>query len=149
MSDKTVRKHVLQSTAINAALSIAFFLAVFGVPGRALAWAAPDRLALDFLPQAGMIGLMSALVPSLIVRRELGAVHACRSTRRIVAAAGGWALVALLVGAGAAGLAHVYGVPTIGGWQALLMKTLFGAALGAGVTSRAIRRVVIQEGTSQ
>ena len=53
------------SMAINAGLSLAFFLVAFGL-------AAPIAMAsfaFDFLPQAFMISLMGSLVPGLLVRK--------------------------------------------------------------------------------
>lgn len=84
MAEPSGRRQIAESAAINAVLSIVFFVALFGMPGRALAWAAPDRLAFDFLPQSGMIGLMSALVPPLLLRKaRVAAGRACRSAKAI------------------------------------------------------------------
>eukprot|EP01037_Dinobryon_pediforme_P024889 gene24889-26841_t len=52
------------SAAINAVLSIVFFVLVFGVS------VAPrlDALGPDFLPQAFMVSLMGSLVPAMLLR---------------------------------------------------------------------------------
>ena len=67
-----IRRNMALSAGINALFSLGFFRAVFGLSGRPLTWGVPDRLSLDFLPQAGMVALMSALVPPLVERRGVG-----------------------------------------------------------------------------
>ncbi|MBC2666800.1 hypothetical protein H7F51_14875 [Novosphingobium flavum] len=128
------------SAAINAVFSLGFFLAVFGLPGRRLAWGWPDRLAIDFLPQAGMVALMSALVPVLVERRAVAraAGTAMRPVRAIVLAALAYALCALALG-GILGLACARLAQSIDGAAALALKLAFGAVLGATITRLALR----------
>ena len=140
--ERLIRRERLASIGINAVLSAAFFLGVFGTEVRPLAFAAPDNLARDFLPQGGVIALMATLVPALLVRRALsGAGRRVPSTRQIlgqaiISIAGGLAVSALLM------LACLYG-PSVGmGWtSALVMKVLFGGLFGALVTDRSLRRL--------
>lgn len=136
-----VRRQVLLSAAINAGMSVVFFLTLYGWPGRSLTFAAPDRLALDFLPQFGMVGLMSALVPPLVSRAAFAAAEGGipRPPARIVLAAAGWALTALALGGAAAWASLALPVAAIGGWTALALKTALGAVLGAGASALALR----------
>lgn len=135
------RKHVLQSAIINAGLSLVFFLVVFGASGAPLMWARPDQLARDFLPQFGMIGLMSALVPAFIARREFAAGNAAapRPTGKIIGLALILALFALAIGGAAALLALALPRYAIAAWLALTLKVLLGAVLGSTITFLALR----------
>lgn len=127
------------SVVINGVLSLAFFLAVFGVDPRPLGWAAPDSLALDFVPQSIAVALMSALVPSLVARRKLASAPALRGVllRAALFALAGGALGALLaVSIGGLGFASI-------AWgAALIIKIAYGGALGALVASLALRRLL-------
>jgi len=136
-----IRREALVGAGINAALSLAFFLALFGAPGRPLAFAAPDRLALDFVPQAGMIALMSALVPVLASRRKLAMLtgRPPRAIGAIVRTALGWALAGVALGLVLAGLALLQPLAMLPAWPALALKLAFGAGFGAFVTASAIR----------
>jgi hypothetical protein len=103
--------------AINATLSLAFFLGIFGVVARSLTWGAPDALGLDFVPQSIAVALMSALVPSLIARKRLGLVISIR---------------AIMLRA----------MPPVGWGEALAIKLLYGGALGALITTLALKRMI-------
>lgn len=137
-----VAQQALTSAVINAGFSLAFFLLVFGLPGRALALRAPDGLAFDFVPQSGAVALMSALVPVLVTRAEAARLrHATpRPVRAIVLAALGWALAGLAFGAIAAFAFGALGPLAMAGWPAFAMKLTYGGALGASVTALALRR---------
>jgi hypothetical protein len=144
--ERLIRRERLASTGINAALSAAFFLCVFGTEVRPLAFAAPDNLARDFLPQGGVIALMATLVPSLLMRRALrGTGRDVPSTGRILALAvvsigGGLAISGLLM------LACLYGRSAGIGWtSAFVMKVGFGGLLGTLVTDRSLRRLYRRE----
>ena len=144
LNRRLLRNHMLQSALINAGLSLAFFIAVFGASGSPLHWSAPDHLARDFLPQCGMIGLMSALVPALIARREFAAANtaALRPASKIIGLAILLALVALAIGGAAALLALALPVSTIDVWPALALKMLLGGALGSAFTLMALRPMI-------
>lgn len=140
--ERLIRRERLVSTAINAVLSAAFFLGVFGTEVRPLAFAAPDNLARDFLPQGGAIALMATLVPALLVRRALGeSWQSVPSTGQIlgqavISIAGGLAVSGLLM------LACLYAAGEGMGWTpAFAMKVLFGGLLGTLVTDRSLRRL--------
>lgn len=127
------------SIVINGALSLAFFLGVFGTAPRPLSWAAPDNLALDFIPQSIAVALMSALVPALIARRRLGNASALRPVliRAVMFALAGGALggaLAFSIGSVA--------FPTIAWGAALTIKIAYGGALGALVAILALRRLL-------
>lgn len=140
--ERLIRRETLASMGINAVLSAAFFLGVFGAEVRPLAFADPDNLARDFLPQGGVIALMATLVPSLLVRRALRAAgRDVPSVRQILgqavlSIAGGLAVSALLM------FACLYGPGAGMGWTlAFAMKVLFGGLLGTLVTDRSLRRL--------
>lgn len=135
----SIRREAGISIVINGVLSLAFFLGVFGMSPRPLSWAAPDNLALDFIPQSIAVALMSALVPALIARRRLG--HA-QTLRPILTRA---ALFALAGGALGGVLAFSIGsvaFPTIAWGAALTIKIAYGGALGALVATLALRRLL-------
>lgn len=126
------------SFGINAALSLVFFLAVFGVTVRPLGWAAPDALGLDFVPQTIAVSLMSALVPALIARRRLSLTVPFPV---IVLRAFGCALAGGALGAGLAFVTTQAGLPVIGWGAALGLKLLYGGTLGAITTSLILQRM--------
>lgn len=140
--ERLIRRERLASTGINAVLSAAFFLGVFGTEVRPLAFAAPDHLARDFLPQGGVIALMATLVPALLVRRALvGSGRSVPSAGQIlgqavISIAGGLAVSGLLM------LTCLYGPVEGMGWTpAFAIKVLFGGLLGTLVTDRSLRRL--------
>ncbi len=124
------------SVGINAALSFAFFLGVFGIVRRPLDWMAPDNLALDFVPQSIAVALMSALVPALIARKRLGGGVALRS---ILIRAASFALAGGLLGGALAFSIGVAGPPAIGWGAAVTIKIAYGGVLGALVATLALR----------
>ena len=137
-----IRRNALQSAIINAGFSLAFFALVFGFPAQALTMAAPDRFALDFLPQAAAVALMSALVPVLVTRQDLARLtgRPPAPIRTIVQQAVFFALVALIPGGVLAGLALALPWPPLALAPALVIKLGFGALLGAVVTFLALAR---------
>ncbi|WP_225007848.1 hypothetical protein [Novosphingobium percolationis] len=137
-----VAQQALTSAGINAGFSLAFFLLVFGLPGRVLTLGAPDGLALDFVPQSGAVALMSALVPVLVTRAEVARLRGStpRPVRSIVLAALAWALAGLVFGGMVAFVIGALGPAVLAGWPAFAMKLTYGGALGATVTALALRR---------
>lgn len=129
------------SFAINAMLSLAFFLTMFGGKGAQLSFGA-DGLGFDFLPQSMAVALMSALVPALVMRGRwvkagLSDVPALRLVllRSAGFAAGGAMLGGLLALVSPGG--------AVIGWQAALwMKLFYGGLLGTIITTMALRRMV-------
>jgi hypothetical protein len=132
------------SIVINGLLSLAFFLGVFGTQPRLLHWAAPDNLALDFVPQSIAVALMSALVPALIARRKLASAPARRavSLRGILLRAALFALAGAALGGLLAFSIGGVGFPPIAWAAALMIKIAYGGALGALVASLALRRLL-------
>ncbi len=137
-----VARQALTSAGINAGFSLAFFLLVFGLPGRALTVGTPDGLALDFVPQSGAVALMSALVPVLVTRAEAARLrgNTPRAVRAIVLAALAWALAGLAFGGVLAFASGALGPLALSGWPAFAMKLIYGGALGATVTALALKR---------
>lgn len=131
------------SAAINAVLSAAFFALVFGLSQRTLATGAPDRFALDFLPQGLMVSLMASLVPAFVVRAKLrksGLIGAGEGpeTGEILRTV----LLAVLAGLGSAAVlaalalfGPLSGVPS---YPALVFKIAYGAGLGLVCTRFAL-----------
>ncbi|MPS67168.1 MAG: hypothetical protein E2586_01550 [Novosphingobium sp.] len=140
-----LRREQRTSGVINLVLSAAFFLGVFGLENRPLRFAAPDNLALDFLPQAAAIALMSSLVPLLVVSGSL---------RRSGGRTGGGAFIVRtvlsVVLAGLASAALLAALCLFGPWReigwlvALGMKLVYGTALGVAGTTFALTRLFAQ-----
>lgn len=124
--------------AINATLSLAFFLAIFGTVVRPVAWGAPDALAFDFVPQSIAVALMSALVPALIARKRLGLAVAVRT---ILLRAIGFAISGAVLGGLLAWTTQSAGLPPIAFHTALALKLLYGGLLGAIITIMALKRM--------
>lgn len=148
MSD-AVRRYVLIETLIsviiNSVLSAcATWLAFSGLATIGL-WGARG-LALDFIPQSFMVGLMSALMPTLLTRRRRLRGRALRIEgppsllpRNLILRALWFALAAVVVGGGAAVLLlwrvgpETYGFATV-----VAMKVSYGAVVALVVTPNAL-----------
>lgn len=132
------------SVAINAVLSLIFFLLVFGTPASVRV-AGAGGYGMDFVPQSLMIALMASLVPGAIAaaklrRAGLAAAEARAALLRRslttallgagVGAAIGWLLALLL---------PVAAIPLV---PALFAKILYGALLAAIVTPIGLRRAL-------
>jgi hypothetical protein len=134
------------SAVINALLSLAACWLVFGRGGTAVI-ADAKAFAVDFLPQAFVLSLMSTLIPGAVTRRRI-------RTGQIPAVAGGTsrlpqnlllralviALGAALLGGGAALLATrlLWQGPLPLG-QAYVLKVVFGVMLAIPVTRIGLR----------
>ncbi|MEQ6332286.1 hypothetical protein [Sphingobium sp. MK2] len=134
----SIRREAGVSFGINAVLSLAFFLAVFGVAVRPLGWTAPDALALDFVPQSIAVSLMSALIPALIARSRLSLAL---PVRVIALRAFGCALAGGALGVGLAVATTQADLRAIGWGAALGLKLLYGGILGALITSMMLKRM--------
>ncbi|NML11434.1 hypothetical protein HHL08_14970 [Sphingobium sp. AR-3-1] len=132
------------SVVINGVLSLAFFLGVFGTQPRLLNWAAPNNLALDFVPQSIAVALMSALVPALIARRKLAGApaHHAVSLRGILLRAALFAIAGGALGGVLAFSIESVGFPPIAWVAAMMIKITYGGALGALVASLALWRLL-------
>lgn len=135
-----LRRETILAGIINAAMSIGFFLAVFG-----WAPAASRALALDFLAQTFGITMLGCLVPSLITlaRVHRGAVvpagpvpSRTRQAASVLAAA---AIAVPVLGGGAALLTIALAPALVAPVPALAVKTLYGAAVGVIMTPPMIR----------
>jgi hypothetical protein len=118
------------SVVINAVLSLAFFLVVFGMKEPVTLGA----LAPDFLPQSFMVVLMGALVPSMLLRRSIGG-PAGPIIRRSLALA---FAAAVLGGGGGFALCQIEPSKVLPALWALPIKTSYGAILAAIFTPIAI-----------
>ena len=142
-----ILRETIVSAAINGVIGALFFFAVFGAAGRVTV-AGWGGYATDFLPQSGAVALMACLVPAMIARRAQRTGRLATGSEGLLAMP--WllraALVALLFGLllGAA-IAHLWlrsGMATLDWPPALIIQMFYGAALGAIVTFRVLRRTV-------
>lgn len=141
-----VLREALLSAAINAAISIGFFLAVFGRGNTIAVWGI-GNLAFDNLVQSFAVALMSALVPALLARLaqrkgKVGSPGApVPGVGRVFARALAWAVAAAAAGGGSlAALLWLSGAEVLPALPLFFAKTLYGAALGAFVTSKVLTR---------
>jgi hypothetical protein len=134
-----VLKEIAISAAINAVLSIAFFLIVFGRRDRLTFWA-PDYLAIDFIPQFAAVSLMSALVPAFVARKKLARASggACAPVAEIILRAVRLCLAAVLLAGALIGALGAARWDSIDGTAALFLKAACGAALGMAIAKLAL-----------
>lgn len=130
----SLRREAAIGFGINAVLSLAFFVGIFGFARHSLAWSA---LAPDFVPQSIAVTLMSALVPALIARGKLGGGVRPVLLRAAIFAVGGTVLGVVLML-----LTNAAAPRSIGWGTALGVKMLYGGALGALVTIMVLRRMI-------
>ena len=141
-------RETLISALINGAISVTFFLGVFGRSDPVTVWGI-GNFAFDFLPQSFAVGFMATLVPGLLCRRWMlsGGNRAASLIRPTVGSVFSRALLHgfAAVGAGVAlcSLAlWLSGVHTIPNAPAFVLKVAYGAALGAVVTWITLRRML-------
>jgi hypothetical protein len=143
-----IREQAIVSGIVNAVLSIAIFILVFGLARRALTIGAPDQFAFDFLPQGAILGFMSAFLPALMVRNRLRTGALSITTSRvptvgsIVLRAVLLSLLSIAVAAVAMWLTQRFGANSVEWRDALLIKVVFGVLLGVIVTRIAVRAVL-------
>ena len=135
MSERfVIVRETIISVIVNTAMSIAFFLVVFGMK-------APIRLGdmeLDFLPQTFMVALMGTLVPPLLLRRKSGAAVQPIVVRSFLAA-----VVSLALAGGAAyAICRGNAGITLRPASALVMRAAYGAMLTLIVTPWAIKALI-------
>lgn len=140
-----IRRETTVSIVINTVLSLAFFLAAFGLVDPVPVWGI-GAYAFDFVPQSFMIALMSTLVPGLLAARRLraGAVGRLDAPSRLPAALVPRAILvavaAVVVGAGLAALALMaLGRDSVPWMPGLVAKLVFGASLAAITTPLTLR----------
>ncbi|SLK08964.1 hypothetical protein [Novosphingobium mathurense] len=145
MHDQYIRRETLVSMTINGVLSLLFFLLVFGIAPSVAVWGIGNWV-FDYLPQSFMITLMSTLVPGALTAKRLKAGvltpsgSASRLPRPLLLRALLMAVVAALLGTTlVAALAGAVGIVTLGWTSALVIKVLYGVALGAVVTPIGLR----------
>ncbi|MFD1786158.1 hypothetical protein ACFSC3_01095 [Sphingomonas floccifaciens] len=135
------------SAVINAVLSIAFTLAVFGRVAQVPA----GDLIFDAVPQTFMVALMATLVPTLLTRKRLKQGRAPTMARFPVAlprSAPVRALLAAVVLALLAWVAHRMLLPINASFafsSVVIAKALYGALLGLIVTALAVRIALGEE----
>lgn len=125
-------RETLISMAINAAITAAFFFALFGL-GHPIAAEAYGR---DFLPQSFMVALMGTLIPGLLLRRVHGGRVGAIVMRSVLLAAFALGLGVLIF------LALRNAAPIDAAWG-LALKLGYSVGLSAIVTPIAVRAVLI------
>lgn len=145
-SSRHIARETAVSTGINAAISVGFFVLVFGEVDSVPVWGM-GNYAFDFLPQSFAIGLMATLVPGLLCRRAIAAGrfggNATPTPASVIVKAVLNALAALVLGAGLCALAlWAAGVEEIDQVTAFVPKVLYGAVLGAIVTRLTLGRML-------
>jgi amino acid transporter len=145
-----VRRETTISIVINVALSLLFFLLVFGRTDPVPVWGL-GKYAFDFIPQSFMIALMSTIVPGILAIRRRRArlvdrVEApSRLPRKLVPRALLVALLAVLLGAGLVSLVLAAAQIDMIAWTpALVVKLIYGGALAAIVTPPTLRAALHQ-----
>ncbi|MEI5688527.1 hypothetical protein [Sphingomonas kyungheensis] len=132
------------SVAINAVLSLIFFLLVFGTPASVRV-AGAGGYGMDFVPQSLMIALMASLVPGAIAAAKLRRAGLAAAEARAALLRRSLATALLGAGVGAAIgwlLALLLPVAAIPLVPALFAKILYGALLAAIVTPIGLRRAL-------
>ena len=140
-----IAKETCVSIAINAILSMVFFLLVFGPSEPAPVWGFGNYV-FDFLPQSFMIAFMSALVPGTLALRKLrtGQIDVLPGKSRLpnalLARAFLLAVISSIFGvAAAAALLELSGQEMVAWGPAFAIKIAYGALLAVIVTPIGLR----------
>jgi len=147
MDDATsyVRRETGVSIAINAVLSLAFYMLLFGTSGRP-AVGGIGGLAFDFIPQSFAITLMSALVPGSLTISKLARGQLAPQPGHSPLPRSLW-LRSLVLASGAALAGAVVALIVTLGWhsstlawhEGAAVKILYGALLAWIVTPIGLR----------
>ncbi|MEG3164017.1 hypothetical protein U1701_05365 [Sphingomonas sp. PB2P19] len=124
-----ILRETLLSMAINVAITLGFFFAMFGLSGPI----APQAFAFDFVPQSFMVALMGTIIPGILIGRKGKAAIPPIVMRALLLA-----LASLAIGGGGAYLLFANGAP-IPPTTGLAIKVVFSAVLSAIVTPIAVR----------
>lgn len=135
-----IRRETRLSMAINAALSLGFYVLFFGISGR-VPIAGWSGFAADFVPQSFAITLMSVLVPGVLAARAMAAGRLAPQAGRTILPRS-LLLRALLMAVAAASAAAGVAVAvwwigqgaTIGWTAGAAVKIVYGAFVGWIVT---------------
>jgi len=125
-------RETLISIAINVAITIAFFFAMFGLSAPIVG----SSFGIDFLPQAFFVSLMGTIIPGLLIRRGTGTAIA-----PVVLRSAALALASLALAGGGAWLIFSQFAAVPAG-IALAIKIAFAAILSAIVTPYAVHRAM-------
>ncbi len=139
-----IRTNTVISVVISMVISAAFFWLVFGMKPL-IAVFAPDKLALDFVPQTLAAGFMAGLVPALQTRAKMvsgGLAGTPPPRRAIVVRAALLATASLGLAVAATALLWLGGIETLPWSGALALKVGYGGLLGLGVTPLALRAIL-------
>ena len=143
--EQYVRKEQMISIAINGALSLVFFLIVFGQASVIPLWGVGNWV-FDFLLQSFMIALMGTLVSGMLTMRRLraGTLQPAPWQSRLPSSLVGRALVlsvaaALLGTAAITAAVWASGLAELSWTPALVLKVLYGLILAAIVTPIGLR----------
>lgn len=143
-STNFIRRETAVSIVVNVALSLFFFLLIFGVSAPATVGGVGGYI-FDFVPQGFMIGLMATLVPAMIAKRalRLGKVSPLKGERthaRLALRAAAWGLAAAGIGSViAATTTTALELSKIDWMPALAAKLVFGGLVALVVTPPGLR----------
>lgn len=146
-----IRRETRVSMAINAVISLAFYLLVFGRSDPVPVWGIGEWV-FDFVPQGFMVALMSTVVPGALATRKLaagtvepfaGAALLPRSLAlralllATVSATAGTAIIAAIIWlAGANTLANISAGAIKVGYGALLAALITPVGMAAALSTR-------------
>ncbi|MXO88170.1 hypothetical protein [Alteraurantiacibacter aestuarii] len=143
-----IARETVISAAINAAISAAFFLGVFGFGAAVPVWGI-GNYAFDFLPQSFAVALFASLVPALLTKKAIlagkvtSALGHVASTGSLLTRAILLGLIIMVLGAGIwAAILWLSGIQILAPVPAFVLKVLYGGVLGALVTRSRIQAML-------
>lgn len=143
-----IAREMAVSAAINAVISVGFFVAVFGFGASIEIWGL-GKFAFDFLPQSFAVAFFASFVPSLLARKAMlagtlaSASKPAPSTSSLFAKSILVGVAAVILGAALwASILWASGAAMIAPIPAFALKLVYGAALGAVVTRRRLQAML-------
>jgi hypothetical protein len=148
LTSRYIARETAVSASVNAAISVGFFVAVFGFAGSVTIWGA-GNFAFDFLPQTFAVTFFASLAPVLLARKAIraGKIACARSPLpglvTLVMRSALFAIAIMFAGAAAwTALLLVTGAVAIDTIPALAIKVAYGAALGGFVTHNRLTAIL-------
>lgn len=143
-----VAREAAISSVINAAISAAFFLVVFGFGATVPVWGL-GNFVLDLVPQTFAVVFFASFVPSLLANRAISAGKiaavsiAPAAALTVFKTAVVQATAAVIVGVAIwAAFLWLAGTQEITATTAFAIKVIYGALLGASVTFNRLRAML-------
>ncbi len=143
-----IAREMAVSAAINAVISVGFFVAIFGFGASIEIWGL-GKFAFDFLPQSLAVAFFASFVPSLLARKAMLAETLASATKPAPSVSSLFAksilivLAAVILGTAIwAAILWASGTAMIAPIPAFALKIAYGAALGAFVTRRRLQAML-------